>query len=190
MGDGADSVVGERPSRYGRRQQRIVPRKPSRRETMAKIDRELFDRLRQAGLRKRVAKTLSQIGGGANKKARQTARSAANELRSLADEIERRLPDDATSARQTPQTTSPRGAPARRRAPKSSDATTADAPSVAATAKRAPRTAPAKPTARRTTTTSRRAAPQPARTSQEPANAPAADEATPKPQDDATPPSE
>jgi hypothetical protein len=59
---------------------------------MAKNDSDLFDRLRQAGLRKRVAKTLSGIGDGASKQAVRAAQSAVSELRSLADEIERRLP--------------------------------------------------------------------------------------------------
>jgi hypothetical protein len=59
---------------------------------MAKKDTDLFDRLRDAGLRKQVAKTLSDLGEGASKKAHQQARGLASELRSLADEIERRLP--------------------------------------------------------------------------------------------------
>lgn len=59
---------------------------------MAKNDSDLFDRLRQAGLRKRVAKTLSGIGDGASKQAVRATQSAVSELRSLADEIERRLP--------------------------------------------------------------------------------------------------
>jgi CRP-like cAMP-binding protein len=59
---------------------------------MAKNDSDLFDRLRQAGLRKQVAKTLSEIGEGASKRAVRAARSAVSELRSVAEEIERRLP--------------------------------------------------------------------------------------------------
>ena len=59
---------------------------------MAKNDSDLFDRLRQAGVRKRVAKTLSGIGEGASKQAVRAAQSAVSELRSVADEIERRLP--------------------------------------------------------------------------------------------------
>jgi alkaline phosphatase len=58
---------------------------------MAKNDSDLFDRLRQAGVRKQVARTLSGIGEGASKNAVRAARSAVSELRSLADEIERRL---------------------------------------------------------------------------------------------------
>ena len=64
---------------------------------MAKNDSDLFDRLRQAGVRKRVAKTLSGIGEGANKQAVRAAQSAVSELRSLADEIERRLPSQSRS---------------------------------------------------------------------------------------------
>jgi DNA-binding protein HU-beta len=59
---------------------------------MAKKDTDLFDRLRDAGLRKQVAKTLGDLGEGASKKAHERARGLASELRSLADEIERRLP--------------------------------------------------------------------------------------------------
>jgi len=66
---------------------------------MAKNDRDLFDRLRQVGLRKRVAKTLSEIGEDANKKAVGAARSAVSELRSLADDLERRLPGAKPEAR-------------------------------------------------------------------------------------------
>ena len=59
---------------------------------MAKNDRDLFERLRTAGLRKQVAKTLSGIGDDAGKKAISAARNAINELRALADDIEGRLP--------------------------------------------------------------------------------------------------
>ena len=59
---------------------------------MARTDSDLFDRLRQAGLRKQAAKTLSGIGEGASKKALGAARNAVSELRTLAEEIERRLP--------------------------------------------------------------------------------------------------
>ena len=52
---------------------------------MAKNDSDLFDRLRQAGLRKQVAKTLSEIGEGASKRAVRAARSAVSELRSVAE---------------------------------------------------------------------------------------------------------
>jgi hypothetical protein len=65
---------------------------------MAKKDSDLFDRLRQAGVRKQVAKTLSEIGDGASKKALRAAKSAIAELRSLADEIERRLPSGTPGA--------------------------------------------------------------------------------------------
>lgn len=65
---------------------------------MAKKDSDLFDRLRQVGVRKQVAKTLSEIGDGASKKALRAAKSAIAELRSLADEIERRLPSGTPGA--------------------------------------------------------------------------------------------
>ena len=77
---------------------------------MAKNDSDLFDRLRQAGLRKRVAKTLSGIGDGASKQAIHAAQSAVSELRSLADEIERRLPSPSRSRAATAN----RGRPAQR----------------------------------------------------------------------------
>jgi alkaline phosphatase len=64
---------------------------------MAKNDSDLFERLRQAGVRKRVAKTLSGLGEGTSKNAVRAARSAVSELRSLADEIERRLPSASRS---------------------------------------------------------------------------------------------
>ena len=77
---------------------------------MAKNDSDLFDRLRRAGLRTPVAKTLSKISEGASKKSLQAARSAVGELRSLAGEIERRLP----SATAQSATSKPAGATASR----------------------------------------------------------------------------
>ena len=80
---------------------------------MAKNDSDLFDRLRQAGLRKRVAKTLSGIGDGTSKQAVRAAQSAVSELRSLADEIERRLPSPSRSrARRAQRPASNRKSPA------------------------------------------------------------------------------
>lgn len=64
---------------------------------MAKNDRDLFERLRRAGVRKRVARTLSGIGEGASKNAVRVARGTVRELRSVADEIERRLPSGSRS---------------------------------------------------------------------------------------------
>ena len=64
---------------------------------MAKNETDLFDRLRKVGVRRQVAKTLSDIGDGASKKAVKAAQGAAAELRSLADEIERRLPHSSTA---------------------------------------------------------------------------------------------
>ncbi|MBV9796955.1 MAG: ArsR family transcriptional regulator [Solirubrobacterales bacterium] len=65
---------------------------------MAKNDRDLFDRLRQAGVRKKVAKTLSEISEDASNRTVQAARGTAAQLRSLADEIERRLPRQRPAA--------------------------------------------------------------------------------------------
>jgi hypothetical protein len=82
---------------------------------MAKNDSDLFDRLRRAGVRRQVAKTLSEIGEGAGQKAVRSARSAVGELRSLAEEIERRLPGvmpDAGAASKTGARGSGRSLPA------------------------------------------------------------------------------
>jgi hypothetical protein len=72
---------------------------------MAKNDSDLFDRLRRAGLRKQVAKTLSGIGDDAGKRAIKAAEKAVSELRSLADEIENRMPGlSSAPARRTRRT--------------------------------------------------------------------------------------
>jgi hypothetical protein len=85
---------------------------------MAKNDNELFDRLRRLGIRRQVAKTLSEIGEGAGKKARNAARSAVSELRSVADEIERRMPGGTQIASAGARTTK-RSAAAKPRTPRS-----------------------------------------------------------------------
>jgi hypothetical protein len=113
---------------------------------MAKKNSDLFDRLRQAGLRREAAKALSQATENAGKKAERTARAAVKELRALADEIERRLPGAAPAA----DATARKPAPARR--PRT---TTARAAKPSTAAKRS--TAPAKPRATRTTTRPRAA---------------------------------
>jgi sugar-specific transcriptional regulator TrmB len=66
---------------------------------MAKKDNDLFDRLRDAGLRKQVAKRLSALSDDASNKASRAARSTASEFRAIADEIERRLPRRASATR-------------------------------------------------------------------------------------------
>ncbi len=73
---------------------------------MAKKDASFFDRLREAGLRKSVARQLSEAGDDAGKKLQQAARATAKELRTIADEIERRLPASESSPR--PQSSSGR----------------------------------------------------------------------------------
>ncbi len=83
---------------------------------MAKNDGDLFDRLRQAGVRKKVAKTLSEIGADASNRTVQAARGTAAQLRSLADEIERRLPRERPAASNPPR-------PARRRSTRSATRT-------------------------------------------------------------------
>lgn len=59
---------------------------------MPRRDSDLFDRLRRAGVRKQVATTLTELGEDPGKKAAMAGRSAVAEWRSLADEIEKRLP--------------------------------------------------------------------------------------------------
>jgi hypothetical protein len=115
---------------------------------MAKKNSDLFDRLREAGLRKPVARALSEIRADAGNKAQRRVRAAVSELRSLADELERRLPGHAPA---TPAaTTSTPAAPAPRArtastskvaAPPRSTRTTAPR----ATGARAGRTSAAKP---------------------------------------------
>ena len=87
---------------------------------MAKKDTDLFDRLRQAGLRKRAATALSEVSEGAGKKAERTARAAVKDLRALADEIELRLPaatpaPDGDRAERPPAPRTRRGTPHTRR---------------------------------------------------------------------------
>lgn len=55
-----------------------------------KSNQDLFDRLRANGLRKRVAKTLSQATGRGNKKAPKRVQQAAAQLRAVASELEDR----------------------------------------------------------------------------------------------------
>jgi hypothetical protein len=76
---------------------------------MAKNDTDLFDRLRNAGLRKQVAKTLSGIGDDAGKRAVKAARTAISDLRALADEIENRLPGLTSAPARRTRRTSRRG---------------------------------------------------------------------------------
>ena len=77
---------------------------------MAKNYSDLFERLRSAGVRKQVAKTLCEIDKGASKKAQRLGRSAVDEFRALADEIERRLPH-VPGGRSTTVRTAPPAAP-------------------------------------------------------------------------------
>jgi hypothetical protein len=88
---------------------------------------DLFDRLREAGLRKRVAKTLSEIGEGASKKALQAARTTVSDLRSLADEIERRLLSVAPGRRATGKRTGRTAARSRAATPRASRSSAATA---------------------------------------------------------------
>jgi hypothetical protein len=142
---------------------------------MPKRNDDLFERLRRAGIRKQVARTLSELSEDAGKKAVAAGRRAVAELRVLADEIEKRLPvaesvpevpnrpalvtvarrrasspATRTSARKASASTSARTAPAStsaRTAPASTSAKTAPA---STSAKKAPASRPrttARPTA-------------------------------------------
>ena len=87
---------------------------------MAKKNTELFDRLRQIGLRKQAAKAFSEVSQSAGNKAQRAARAAVSELRALADEIEQRLPaaappSDASAAKRTPAARARKATPASRR---------------------------------------------------------------------------
>src|SRR3954449_3603327 len=70
---------------------------------MAKtIDRELFDKLRAQGLRKRVARLVSEAAGAgrsASARGDAAARNVIAELRKAADEIEDRLRGGASGSR-------------------------------------------------------------------------------------------
>lgn len=107
---------------------------------MAKKDADLFDRLRQVGLRKQAAKALSGVSDNAGKNAQRVARAAVAELRALADEIERRLPagTPASDASGGKSTTTSRADARTRRSTRSSAAGTRKAAGTAK-ATRAPR---------------------------------------------------
>jgi predicted Rossmann fold nucleotide-binding protein DprA/Smf involved in DNA uptake len=79
---------------------------------MPKHDSDLFERLRRAGVRKQVAKTLSELSEDAGKKAVGAGHAAIAELRALADEIEKRLPG-TQSAPKTRDRSAPAAAPAK-----------------------------------------------------------------------------
>jgi len=59
---------------------------------MPRRNMDLFERLRRVGVRKDVAKTLSELGEGAGKKAIRVGHSAVAELRALTEELEKLLP--------------------------------------------------------------------------------------------------
>jgi hypothetical protein len=143
---------------------------------MAKKDTDLFQRLREIGLRKQAAKTLSEAGDNAGKKAQRVARAAVAELRAIADEIERRLPAATPApdpnAAKTP--AAPRARTTTRRTTKPSAAGTKSA--AAAKPGRAPRSS----TPGRTTRAPRKRATSPPAPSTE-VDAPAVNAAEPPP---------
>jgi predicted Rossmann fold nucleotide-binding protein DprA/Smf involved in DNA uptake len=110
---------------------------------MPQRDDDLFTRLRRAGVRKPVAKKLSELSADAGNKAIAAGRRAVAELRMLADEIEKRLPPapsgSLTSAKPGPVT------PKRRQVAPTATAqskTTASTARSRATAARTSKTAP------------------------------------------------
>ena len=67
---------------------------------MAKSRNEdLFDRLRNSDLRKRVARTVASASRTADKRTPKTARRALDDLRSLVGELEHRLTGNSTAER-------------------------------------------------------------------------------------------
>ena len=144
---------------------------------MAKRDDELFKRLRAAGLRKEIARPLSDVSADARKKSVRAARAAINELRTLADELERRLPaETAAPTPAAPRSTRTTRSAASARTPAKSPATRAKPAAGAAkpaatrakpaatrakpaTTRAKPATTRAKPAASRPAARTRRAAP-------------------------------
>jgi hypothetical protein len=115
---------------------------------MAKKDIDLFDRLREAGLRKQAATALSEVNEGAGKKAQRTAHAAVKDLRALADEIERRLPaetpgSDGDRAKRRPATSTRRSTPRAQRS--TPGGTRSTSPGTRTSADGTGRTASAKP---------------------------------------------
>ena len=108
---------------------------------MAKKDADLFDRLRQVGLRKQAAgKALSGVSDTAGKQAQRAARAAVSELRAVADEIERRLPAAAPASGSSSGDSSAATSRARARTPRSTKASAARTQKAGtAKPKRAPR---------------------------------------------------
>lgn len=126
---------------------------------MPKRDIDLFDRLRQAGVRKQVAKTLSEIGDDAGKQATRAGHAAVAELRALADEIAKRLPGATPTPAATPKARKPAASSTRRT---TSRATPAKAQATRAGARR--RSTPTRqPTAARKRQPSARTTSRPAR---------------------------
>ena len=124
---------------------------------MAKKDNDLFDRLRNAGLRKQVATRLSELSDDASKKASRAARSTASEFRGIADEIERRLPKSVRPARATRKSSSRTSTRKPSTTTRSRTATTRASQPTAASAtrsRRAPASAPKRAPARKRTSAS------------------------------------
>ena len=91
---------------------------------MPKRDTDLFDRLRRAGVRKQVAKTLSELGDDAGRRATRAGHAAVAELRALADEIAKRLPGATPDPPATKKASTPAATSARLTAPSAAAAST------------------------------------------------------------------
>ena len=129
---------------------------------MPQQDDDLFTRLRRAGVRKPVAKTLSRLTEDASKKAIDAGLLAVAELRALADEIEKRLPapEAATIAPSQSAPVTSASAPAKPRAARASApakprATRASAPKKSGS--------PSRPTTSRSRATASRSGSTPSR---------------------------
>ena len=57
---------------------------------MARLDQELYDKVRNSGVRKRVARTVAEAAGKADSKTPKALNDAAKNLRSIAAELEDR----------------------------------------------------------------------------------------------------
>ena len=57
---------------------------------MARLDKELYQRVRDSGVRKRVARTIAEAAGQADSRTPKALNDAAKSLRSIAAELEDR----------------------------------------------------------------------------------------------------
>lgn len=70
---------------------------------MARLDKELYERVRESGVRKRVARTVAEAAGKADSKTPQALNDAAGKLRSAAAELEDRARGGPAKRKRTAQ---------------------------------------------------------------------------------------